>query len=111
MALRTSTLLATLGQEGALDVVLLLLSRSAGSEVGVVAEIINLPQSTVTRRLQELEAAGLVDHERRGQPYRLREPGRVSALLRDASELSGALLELDGDAEEAFRKRLANAKR
>lgn len=99
-------LLSTGTGRGALDVVLLLLGQPNGSAVGAVVDGVELPQATVTRRLQELEAVGLVDHARRGQPYRLREREGVAALLQDASKLSEALLALDESAEQAFRERL-----
>lgn len=106
MPLRTALLLAALGQEGALDVVLVLLREEGEWSVGQIQKAVGLPQPTVTRRLQELATAGLVDHGRRGQPYRLREPGRLSTLLADASRLSEQLLTLDREAEQTFRSRL-----
>jgi Mn-dependent DtxR family transcriptional regulator len=105
---RTSSLFAALGQEGALDVVVLLLKARDGESVGGIQGSVDLAQATVTRRLQELAAAGLLEHERRGKPFRLREGKRVTKLLRDASELAERLLELDQQAERAFRDRLSS---
>ncbi len=106
MPTRTPSLLAALGQNGALEVVVVLLQWPRGAGVGPIQEATGLSQATVTRRLQELSAAGLLDHLRRGYPYRLREPERVSSLLRDSSELSEHLLEADADAERAFQARV-----
>ena len=106
MSIRTASLLGALGQEGALDVVLVLLKAPNGESVGGIHDTVDLAQATVTRRLQELSVVGLVEHERRGRPFRIREAARVSALLRDASELAERLLELDQLAERAFRDNL-----
>ena len=106
MALRTASLLAALAQEGGLDVVAVLLAAPEGMAVSAIQQAVGLPQATVTRRLQELSAAGLIEHDRRGGPFRFREVERVKALLRDASELTERLLERDQDAERAFRDRL-----
>lgn len=106
MSVRTASLLGALSQEGALDVVVVLLKARNGESVGGIQQAVGLAQATVTRRLQELSAAGLVEHERRGRPFRIREAVRVTALLRDASELTEQLLELDRQAERRFRDSL-----
>jgi DNA-binding transcriptional ArsR family regulator len=107
MSLRTAILLESLGDEAALDVVLLLLSEPEGSNVEAIVKQVELPQATVSRRLQGLEQAGLLEHDRRRKPFRLREPERVTALLRMASELSELLLAQDAEAERRFRDRFA----
>jgi DNA-binding MarR family transcriptional regulator len=97
---------AALGGEGALDVVLLLLVRQGGLSVGDLVSEVKVSQTTVTRRLQEMETAGLVEHPGRLQPFRLRERERLIALLQEASTLAEALLALDEEAERSFRKQL-----
>jgi predicted transcriptional regulator len=106
VSIRTASLLGALSQEGALDVVVVLLKARNGKSVGSIQKSVDLAQATVTRRLQELSTAGLVEHERRGRPFRIREAARLTALLRDASELAERLLELDRQAERAFRDSL-----
>src|SRR5438093_12835669 len=109
MALRTPTLFAALAAEGALDVLVALLQWPDGAGVGAIQEAAELPQATVTRRLQDLAASDLVEHGRRGPPYRIREPEGVAALVSTASELSERLLALDAEAERALRARFASA--
>jgi predicted transcriptional regulator len=106
MSVRTVSLLGALSQEGALDVVVVLLKARNGENVGGILDEVDLAQATVTRRLQELADSGLVEQERRRQPFRIREAERVTALLRDASELAERLLELGQQAERDFRDRL-----
>jgi DNA-binding IclR family transcriptional regulator len=106
MSARTVSLLGALSQEGALDVVIVLLKARKGESVGGIQDAVDLAQATVTRRLQELAEAGLVEQDRRKQPFRIREAERVAALLRDASELAEKLPELDQQAERDFRDRL-----
>lgn len=106
MSVRTISLLGALSQEGALEVMIVLIKARNGENVGGILDEVDLAQATVTRRLQELADAGLVEQERRKQPFRIREAQRVTALLRDASELAERLLELDQEAERDFRDRL-----
>jgi DNA-binding transcriptional ArsR family regulator len=77
-----------------------------GAEVGVLAESVDMPQATVSRRLRELYAAGLLEHVGRKRPYGLRVPDELIALLREASELAEQVLGSETQDEREFRHRL-----
>jgi DNA-binding HxlR family transcriptional regulator len=79
---RTPDLLAALGKRDGQQVLARLAQRPAC--VGELADrFAAIQQPTVSRRLAELEAIGLVDHRQKKGAYYLTQPARLRPLLRE----------------------------
>src|ERR1700730_7818695 len=78
---RTPDLLAALGKRDGQEILARLVERPARvSELAAASAGVRQP--TVSRRLGELEAIGLVSHRRRKDLYSLTDPVRLRPLLR-----------------------------
>jgi DNA-binding transcriptional ArsR family regulator len=101
VALRTTWLLSTLGDEVRLGIVRWLLSAGSASEKEIAFRF-SLKQPAASKHLAELTRVGLLHRERQRGPFRIAHPDETEAMLRAARELSRVLVDQDRADEESF---------
>jgi DNA-binding transcriptional ArsR family regulator len=101
---RTPDLLAALGSPDGIELLLALIA--ADRQVGELTAASGIPQPTASRRLAALERVGVLEHKRRGSPFRVTERAALCDLLFRISHLAEKLPGGDPQAEQAFRDRL-----
>src|SRR5437868_5556635 len=104
MSARTSLVLTALGDDEALEVILLLLMGP--KTIGELVFKSGLPQPTVSRRVSDLRLAGLVRPDRRKAAIALTDPRRIRALLLRANDVARRSLDADQTLEAAYRTRI-----
>ena len=101
----TAAVLGSLASPDALTMVAELLERHEGATVTELEKATGLPQPTVTRTLQALARAGLLNRDRPTKAYTVASPEAVRRLLDEASALALAVLKArTGDAESLQRR-------
>jgi DNA-binding IclR family transcriptional regulator len=107
---RTAEILQALGTQEALDLVVEMLERPQGTSITELQEATAYNQPKITRTIQVLERAGLVERGQGESPLALAHAEDVRRLVDGAAALAGKALAEEVDAVTGRQRRVRKSR-